>query len=71
MDRIENKSIIKVRRDSNCYTAIFVNGAPRIEAIAAFGTNELPTAFTEKACWSDVIKAIRKKNPDCIVLIDN
>lgn len=63
------KPIIKVRRDLNCWSAIFVDGTPRIEAIANFGTNVLPTAFTEKAYSCDVINEIRKLNPDCNVML--
>lgn len=59
---------IKIRKDSNCYTAIFVDGLPMIEAIALFGTNEIPTGFTEKAFYCNVIRTIRKANPNCRVI---
>ena len=63
-----NQPTIKIRKDKDCYTAIFVDGLPMIEAIAAFNTNEIPTRFTEKADALDVIKEIRKLNPDCYVM---
>jgi len=59
---------IKIRKDSNCYTAIFVDGLPMTEAIEAFGTNEIPTGFTSKALYCNVIRTIKKLNPNCKVV---
>jgi len=60
---------IKIRRDKDCYTAIMVDGKRKSKVAELFGTNELPTGFTEKACYLDVIKEIRRLNPDCRVII--
>jgi len=66
MDTI--KPTVKIRKDSDCYVVIFVDGTPRIEAMAAFNTNEIPTAFTENANACDVTREIKRLNPDCNVI---
>ena len=64
----ENRPIIKLRKDSNCWTAVFVSGLLMIQYFAEFGTNEIPTSFTEKAFHCEVLRAIRRLNPDCKVI---
>lgn len=59
---------IKIRKDAKCYTAIMVDGERKARVIELFGTNEIPTAFTEKASSITVIREIRRLNPDCKVV---
>jgi len=59
---------IKIKRNKTGYTATMVDGDSKAEAIELFGTNVIQTAFTEKADYLDVIKEIRRLNPDCYVI---
>ena len=59
---------IKIRRNSNGYTAIMVDGDRKKEAVELFGTNEISTGFTERAPYNHVIMEISRLNPDCYVI---
>ena len=44
-------------------------GPKALEQIELFGTNTLPTAFTDRASWLTVRKEIEALNPGCVIQI--
>lgn len=59
---------ITLRRESNCWTATWAG--PRAEEIKSlFGTATIPTAFTASAAPDVVLAAVKKLNPEHLVLL--
>lgn len=61
---------IKLNRTADGWLAtVEVNGKPDFELTSRFGTNIVPTGWTNKASGQDVLEAIKKLNPEAEVSV--